>query len=83
MYYEAAQKLILRDPANQELVNRDGKYVDFLQSRATQRITILSETVQHWAPQVLQFVIKNKIGQLNYPMESNESRVKYQSTDIA
>lgn len=45
-----------------------------MQSPDTQRITILSETVQHWVPQIHHFMLQNKIGILNYPTESDESR---------
>ena len=46
----------------------------FLQSPLTQRITILSETSQHWVPQIFQFMLKTKIGNLRFPVEPQESR---------
>ena len=46
----------------------------FLQSPLTQRITILSETSQHWVPQIFQFMLKSKIGNLRFPVEPQESR---------
>ena len=55
----------------------------FLQSPNTQRITILSETSQHWVPQILQFVLQNKIGRLHFPVEPEQSREELAEINIS
>ena len=48
----------------------------------TQRITVLSEGAEHWVPQLMQYILKNKIGVLSYPSEPEESYQTSEQADV-
>ncbi len=54
----------------------------FMQDGETQRIVVLSESVQHWLPQVSQYILKSGIGHLSYPVEPEESRFELAALQV-
>lgn len=45
-----------------------------MMTAGTQRITVISESEAHWLPQITQFMLKNKIGTVSYPIETEDER---------
>ena len=74
MYFPEKTILNLKDQDLEALVKRESENLDFLQDADTQRITVLSEGVEHWVPQVTQYIMKHRIGTISYPTETDESR---------
>lgn len=53
-----------------------------MQDAETQRIVVLSESVEHWLPQVSQYIVKSGIGRLSYPVEPEDSRFELATQQI-
>ena len=43
---------------------------------------MLTEGIEHWVPQVTQYMLKHRIGNLNFPCETDESLEQYNRVSI-